>query len=181
MDINRFLSNIQSLGGRIRDWLERNGVRITIHYQINGVPHDAVIVGDVDRAEHPPNPPVEPVEVTPLGAVAIVGASALAVGALILNPGIVEGVSEGSIPSNHGLTDSEILSNCAEIDTMTPSSGSQKEPENCSICMENFVEKQTILILPCLHKFHKDCIVPWLRQTGLCSICRNPVNSLPPS
>ena len=39
----------------------------------------------------------------------------------------------------------------------------------CSVCTEDFVKGQDIRILPCNHKFHPDCIDPWLLNvSGTC-------------
>ena len=33
----------------------------------------------------------------------------------------------------------------------------------CPICQEQFEAGATVLKMPCLHAFHKDCLLPWLR------------------
>ncbi|CAL0326188.1 unnamed protein product [Lupinus luteus] len=45
----------------------------------------------------------------------------------------------------------------------------------CAICFEdiNVVSVQ----MPCLHKFHKNCIVDWLKISGFCPLCRFPMPS----
>jgi len=43
----------------------------------------------------------------------------------------------------------------------------------CSICVENFKEKEKIYKLPCFHCFHAPCIVPWLKLHNTCPICRS--------
>lgn len=41
----------------------------------------------------------------------------------------------------------------------------------CSICLEDFVKKEEIRVLPCNHKFHPVCIDPWLLNiSGTCPI-----------
>lgn len=48
----------------------------------------------------------------------------------------------------------------------------------CSVCLDAVAEGATVLTLPCLHQFHRDCIVPWLRQQGkraTCPMCKTPV------
>ncbi|KAF2678411.1 hypothetical protein K458DRAFT_376713 [Lentithecium fluviatile CBS 122367] len=51
----------------------------------------------------------------------------------------------------------------------------------CSICTEDFEKGQDIRVLPCNHKFHPDCVDPWLLNvSGTCPLCRvdlRPVNS----
>lgn len=49
----------------------------------------------------------------------------------------------------------------------------QKEEEHlgCSICTEDFVVGQDVRVLPCDHKFHPQCIDPWLvNVSGTCPL-----------
>ncbi|KAF9697421.1 hypothetical protein EKO04_004952 [Ascochyta lentis] len=43
----------------------------------------------------------------------------------------------------------------------------------CTICTEDFEKGQDIRVLPCDHKFHPDCVDPWLLNvSGTCPLCR---------
>ncbi|KAH7138926.1 hypothetical protein B0J11DRAFT_28750 [Dendryphion nanum] len=43
----------------------------------------------------------------------------------------------------------------------------------CSICTEDFEKGQDIRVLPCDHKFHPECVDPWLLNvSGTCPLCR---------
>ncbi|XP_028794337.1 uncharacterized protein LOC114749947 isoform X2 [Neltuma alba] len=44
--------------------------------------------------------------------------------------------------------------------------------KSCAVCLEDFVPKQEVMVTPCKHMFHEDCIMPWLRSQGQCPICR---------
>lgn len=51
--------------------------------------------------------------------------------------------------------------------------GGQKEEEHlgCSICTEDFTVGQDVRVLPCDHKFHPQCIDPWLvNVSGTCPL-----------
>ena len=45
----------------------------------------------------------------------------------------------------------------------------------CSICLEEFCDGLEVVCLPCLHLYHKDCIVKWLHTSHLCPLCRFPM------
>lgn len=48
--------------------------------------------------------------------------------------------------------------------------------EVCSICCDNFEEKQKIRSMPvCNHKFHKPCIDKWLQKKPICPNCNRNV------
>eukprot|EP01129_Flabellula_baltica_P012195 TRINITY_DN5469_c0_g1_i2.p1 TRINITY_DN5469_c0_g1~~TRINITY_DN5469_c0_g1_i2.p1 ORF type:complete len:368 (-),score=74.99 TRINITY_DN5469_c0_g1_i2:9-1112(-) len=42
----------------------------------------------------------------------------------------------------------------------------------CVICMSNWKLGEEALELPCVHIFHEDCILPWLKMHNQCPICR---------
>ncbi|CAF3347192.1 unnamed protein product [Rotaria socialis] len=53
-----------------------------------------------------------------------------------------------------------------------PLPNANPEENKCSICMDNYEKNQTLRRLPCLHRYHKDCIDNWLKKSNLCPICR---------
>ncbi|KPM37106.1 hypothetical protein AK830_g9463 [Neonectria ditissima] len=50
----------------------------------------------------------------------------------------------------------------------------------CTICIDEMKEGETVIFLPCKHWFHEDCVVLWLKEHNTCPICRTPIEKLPP-
>ncbi|CAO2842103.1 unnamed protein product [Amaranthus hypochondriacus] len=50
---------------------------------------------------------------------------------------------------------------------------SSKASNECSICLESFVEGNKLVSLPCCHRFHSSCLYPWLQTCGECPYCRS--------
>ncbi|XP_028761753.1 E3 ubiquitin-protein ligase RNF133-like [Neltuma alba] len=48
----------------------------------------------------------------------------------------------------------------------------QERRKRCAICLEDFEPREEVMLTPCKHVFHEDCIVPWLRSKGQCPVCR---------
>ncbi|OLP92489.1 E3 ubiquitin-protein ligase RLIM [Symbiodinium microadriaticum] len=47
--------------------------------------------------------------------------------------------------------------------------------EACAICCEQFVEADHLRLLPCLHRYHVQCIDRWLGQSQTCPICKHTI------
>ncbi|RWS19842.1 E3 ubiquitin-protein ligase RNF167-like isoform X1, partial [Leptotrombidium deliense] len=48
--------------------------------------------------------------------------------------------------------------------------------EECSICYDEYVEKDRLRVLACNHKFHSKCVDVWLRNNNReCPLCRSHV------
>jgi len=74
----------------------------------------------------------------------------------------------GNVKS-HGATNEEIYS--------LPISIVEEKGEHltCSICLCEFVKGDIVKTLPCLHKYHSDCVDQWLVQKKNCAICLQPI------
>ncbi|KAH6772378.1 hypothetical protein C2S51_010782 [Perilla frutescens var. frutescens] len=54
------------------------------------------------------------------------------------------------------------------------------EEEECAVCLEAFKRRRrggTLMQLPCAHRFHTDCLLPWLEGNSNCPCCRMAINS----
>lgn len=47
-----------------------------------------------------------------------------------------------------------------------------KDKKDCVICIEEFQKKDIVVSLPCLHLFHKQCIINWLKKNSSCPLCK---------
>ncbi|KAF9270716.1 hypothetical protein L218DRAFT_889414 [Marasmius fiardii PR-910] len=51
--------------------------------------------------------------------------------------------------------------------------------KDCAVCKEQFTletedpGEQVVVTLPCKHPFHEPCILPWLKSSGTCPVCRH--------
>ncbi|QCD87437.1 E3 ubiquitin-protein ligase [Vigna unguiculata] len=48
-----------------------------------------------------------------------------------------------------------------------------EDGKRCAICLEDFKTGEEVMLTPCKHMFHEDCIVPWLTTKGQCPVCRS--------
>ncbi|XP_057820092.1 probable E3 ubiquitin-protein ligase RHY1A [Cryptomeria japonica] len=53
------------------------------------------------------------------------------------------------------------------------------EQVDCPICLDCFQLNQVIIHLPCRHKFHPNCLIPWLEKNNHCPYCRTKVLNKP--
>lgn len=46
------------------------------------------------------------------------------------------------------------------------------DDKRCPICWEDFEAREEVLLTPCNHMFHEDCIMPWVKTQAHCPVCR---------
>ena len=51
-----------------------------------------------------------------------------------------------------------------------------EDKKNYVICMDNFIEGDYTISLPCIHIFHAKCIKKWLMRKKFCPICKFVIN-----
>ena len=49
---------------------------------------------------------------------------------------------------------------------------SENEEFDCPVCLKRCELDDEFCRLPCSHRFHKECIMPWLEKTSSCPLCR---------
>lgn len=42
----------------------------------------------------------------------------------------------------------------------------------CAVCLEDYAAGERATEMPCRHRFHAKCIVPWLKMHSSCPVCR---------
>ena len=42
----------------------------------------------------------------------------------------------------------------------------------CTICLEDFTEEEEVVLCPCKHCYHENCIKEWLRLKNSCPLCK---------
>lgn len=51
-----------------------------------------------------------------------------------------------------------------------------EENKSCSICLFNYEDGEKYMFLPCLHRFHHECIGEWLKRKNTCPNCKDRVD-----
>ncbi|KAH7416776.1 hypothetical protein BKA64DRAFT_701559 [Cadophora sp. MPI-SDFR-AT-0126] len=47
------------------------------------------------------------------------------------------------------------------------------DENQCAICISDFIANEEVRVLPCNHRYHPECIDPWLLNvSGTCPVCR---------
>eukprot|EP00760_Papus_ankaliazontas_P023366 PhM_4_TR2045/c4_g1_i1/m.95482 len=76
------------------------------------------------------------------------------------------------------ITSEDILDRLPSYDFVsaaTTTADGSEEGRMCVLCLEVFQVGDHMLMLPCMHGFHKDCVMPWLTRDHSCPTCRLPL------
>ncbi|KAM0844039.1 hypothetical protein ACQ4PT_057320 [Festuca glaucescens] len=50
--------------------------------------------------------------------------------------------------------------------------GEEGEGEECAVCKDGVAAGERVKRMPCSHRYHEECIVPWLEVRNSCPLCR---------
>lgn len=84
-------------------------------------------------------------------------------------------LDDGSI--NFEISDEISNGLSSEIIETLPVSAVTDTSKTCSICLENYKTDELLIILPCIHSFHKLCLEVWIRSHAICPICRQTIRA----
>ena len=66
-----------------------------------------------------------------------------------------------------------------EANNVNPDELNENTLDDCSICLQNLKQKKefenqymNVVVTPCKHYFHRDCLQIWIRSHNDCPICR---------
>jgi len=64
----------------------------------------------------------------------------------------------------------EMISALPQQEVTEANSEDQMKP--CPICLDNIAPGDTLMTMPCLHKFHSKCLAKWLSIRAVCPMCK---------
>ncbi|CAM0911570.1 unnamed protein product [Alopecurus aequalis] len=50
--------------------------------------------------------------------------------------------------------------------------GDEGEGEECAVCKDGIAAGEHVKRMPCSHRYHEECILPWLEVRNSCPLCR---------
>ncbi|PGH16685.1 hypothetical protein AJ79_01557 [Helicocarpus griseus UAMH5409] len=86
------------------------------------------------------------------------------------------------VQESKGQQDDGVIGPAAsEPKAVNPEQPSEAGTLGCPICTDDFIKGQDVRLLPCQHKFHPECVDPWLiNVSGTCPLCRINLNPAEP-
>jgi hypothetical protein len=86
------------------------------------------------------------------------------------------GVTSRLSPGNRQLLNPEVLPKFPFVKSATATATVGKD--SCAVCMCDFESGDMLRLLPCLHRYHQQCIDPWFKDKTLCPVCNQDVCKL---
>ncbi|EMS68646.1 RING-H2 finger protein ATL80 [Triticum urartu] len=85
-----------------------------------------------------------------------------------------------STPSDHPAKDTAGAASALQREVCTKRGGlrggrrkeEQQHQAECAVCLEEFRAGDVLAHLPCAHRFHWACAVPWVQAASRCPFCR---------
>merc|ERR1719242_929952 len=81
-----------------------------------------------------------------------------------------EDLSNDNVPSAPPNDDDD--EELKESDTETKTNDTSSMNRECAICKDRFRKGDLLMELPCKHRYHKECIMPWITKRNTCPTCR---------
>mmetsp|Transcript_103930 Transcript_103930/g.323953 ORF Transcript_103930/g.323953 Transcript_103930/m.323953 type:complete len:274 (+) Transcript_103930:129-950(+) len=54
---------------------------------------------------------------------------------------------------------------------------SENAPQSqCCVCLEQFRQGEELRMLPCMHRYHRECIDRWLTRSPACPVCKHDIS-----
>lgn len=67
----------------------------------------------------------------------------------------------------------------AELAVTAPESSSDGGRDECMICLEPFRVGEELRLLPCMHRYHRQCVDRWLERSVACPMCKHDIFGSP--
>ncbi len=83
---------------------------------------------------------------------------------------IIQQLQSQGVPTENPVEE-DIINALPEI-SITDISKIPNEKKNCVVCLSNFELNDKLMILPCTHLFHTNCIKNWFKTNNTCPICK---------
>ncbi|KAF0910809.1 hypothetical protein E2562_004776 [Oryza meyeriana var. granulata] len=85
-------------------------------------------------------------------------------------------IGTSSLKRSRGLSKAAFLRLQIEIFEASKDDDREASPE-CSICLDGFYDGDELIKLRCGHRFHSNCLEPWVRKCADCPYCRTNIQS----
>jgi len=89
--------------------------------------------------------------------------------------GELEPVSRGLDPAVVDASTTTMTYEVAAADRGGGSDAGGLAQNQCSVCLEHFKSGEELRMLPCMHRYHKDCIDRWLARSPACPVCKHEI------